>query len=260
MADTMHAIYAASRNLYPYLPAAYMSFIESNPDSQVWLFIEDDELPYKTPENVECVNCSKQKFWGKDCVNITTGYTYLSLMRATYAKLFTGKPNKYGIRTLPKLDKVFQFDVDTYVLENLRVLWDLDMSDKYFGAVEEYLSTWKPFGPKYWNLGVALFGLEAIRRDKIDDEVIEDLKKTKYGWIDQDAFCKIGAEHPDKVYDFGIRYNECFCCGATVRPAIVHLCAEIDRYKGVDVYRAHYRDRFTHYNQEEACAAAGIKF
>ena len=254
----MEVVYSASRNLYPYLPAAYMSMLRHNPDARIWLFVEDDKLPYPVPENVETVNVSGQKLWGDDCVNIDTWYTYLSLMRAAYTKLFTGKPNKLGVRTLPYLDKILQMDVDTIVVENLEPIWNLDMSDHYFGATMEYLSTHKPFGPRYWNFGVVLFGLDAMRRDKVDDEVIEDLKKTKYGWIDQDAFCKIGAEHIDKVYEFGTRYNECFCTGQSLRPAIIHYCGETNRYTNPEVYRGMYLDEYRKYYEEEACRAAGI--
>jgi len=256
---SMEVVYSASRNLYPYLPAAYMSVIEHNPDARVWLLIEDEKLPYDVPANVETVDVSGQTLWTEKCANIKTGYTYLSLMRAAYTRLFTGKKNKIGVRTLPYLDKVLQLDVDTIVNENLDPIWNLDMSDTYFGAVMEYLSEHKPFGPRYWNFGVVLFGLDALRRDKIDDEVIADLNKTKYGWIDQDAFCKIGAEHPEKVVEFGTRYNECFCTGQSLRPAIIHYCAEVHRYTDPDIYRGQYLNRYRHYNQEEACRAAGIK-
>jgi len=56
----MEVVYSASRNLYPYLPAAYMSVIEHNPDARVWLLIEDEKLPYDVPANVETVDVSGQ--------------------------------------------------------------------------------------------------------------------------------------------------------------------------------------------------------
>ena len=58
MSDKMIATYVCTRNLYFALPAAYMSFITNNPNSEVYCFIEDDTLPYEVPENVHLVNAS----------------------------------------------------------------------------------------------------------------------------------------------------------------------------------------------------------
>ena len=45
MDSPMIVVYAASRNLYPVLPMAYMSLLKHNPDARVICLIEDDELP-----------------------------------------------------------------------------------------------------------------------------------------------------------------------------------------------------------------------
>ena len=261
MADKMIATYVCTRNLYAYLPAAYMSFMENNPGSKVYLFIEDEKLPYDVPEGVEIVDCRGQTaFTEENCVNMDTGFKALTLLRATWAKLFTGKPNGLGIRTLPKYDKVFQFDVDTYVQENLKPIWDLDMADHWFAATQEYASVHKP-RDVYWNLGFGLFGLDAIRRDGIDDYVIMDLRYNKYPWIDQDAFCRLGWSNPGKVYDLGVRYNDCSQTGRSSRPAIVHMCAE-PGYKFVrdDVRNVERIRKWRKYYEVEACRRAGMKF
>lgn len=261
MNEQITAVYSATWHLYPYLPAAYMSFLEHHPGARVFVFINDDKLPYDTPENVEVVDCRKQKFFNaENCVNWHTGFQSLTLMRATYSKLFTGKANKFGIRTLPYVDKLFQFDVDTYVLENLAPIWNLDMSDHWFAATQEYLSVNKP-RERYWNLGVALLGLDAIRKDKIDDRIIDDLKHIEYPWIDQDALCKVGDEYPEKVYDLGVRYNECNQTGwATGRhAAIVHLCAQgPNKFVRDDVPRIELIEKYRRYYKVQECAKAGI--
>lgn len=262
MADRLEAVFSASRNLYPYLPAAYMSLIEHNPGCRVWLFIEDDDLPYGTPRCVETVNVSKQTYFSpQNCANWKTGYTYLSLMRSVYPKLFCGEDTGHGVRKLPKIDKILQLDVDVIVMENLAPIWNLDMSNTYFGATQEYNSTYKPFGPKYWNLGVGLLGLEAMRRDGVDDIYYYYVRRIESPWVDQDCLCRIGAENPDKVYDFGVRYNDGMCCGQTMRPAIVHYVAIPDRYTDPEMYRAIYYNRYRHYNEEvyDDCRKAGIK-
>lgn len=261
MNEQIVATYSATWHLYPFLPAAYMSFLDHHPNARVFVFINDEKLPYDTPENVEVVDCRKQKFFNADnCVNWGTGFQSLTLMRGTYAKLFTGKPNRYGIRTLPYVDKIFQLDVDTYVMENLAPIWNLDMTDHYFAATQEYLSVNKP-RPRYWNLGFALFSLYAIRRDGIDDRVIDDLRKIKYPWIDQDAFCKVGDEHPEKVYDLGVRYNECNQTGwADGRlPAVAHLCAQgPEKFTRDSVPRIEQIQKYRQYYRIDECRRAGI--
>ena len=58
-------VYAASRNLYPWLPMAYMSLLKHNPEAGVVCLIEDDELPYEVPHNVGFVNVSNQVVHGR---------------------------------------------------------------------------------------------------------------------------------------------------------------------------------------------------
>ena len=259
MNEKMIGVYTATWHLYAYLPAAYMSFIENNPGSEVYVFIEDEELPYDVPENVHLVDCRGQTVFNEqNCVNMQTVFKPLRLLRATWAKLFTGKPNGLGIRTLPKYAKVFQFDVDTYVQENLKPIWDLDMSDHWFAATQEYASVHKP-RERYWNLGFGLFGLDAIRRDGIDDYVITDLRYNKYPWIDQDAFCRLGTDNPGKVYDLGVRYNDCNQTGRSNKPAIVHMCAEPgEKFTRDDVYNIEKIRKWRKYYEVKACRKAGI--
>ena len=259
MNEKMIGVYTATWHLYAYLPAAYMSFIENNPGSEVYVFIEDEKLPYDVPENVHLVDCRGQTVFNEqNCVNMQTVFKPLRLLRATWAKLFTGKPNGLGIRTLPKYAKVFQFDVDTYVQENLKSIWDLDMSDHWFAATQEYASVHKP-RERYWNLGFGLFGLDAIRRDGIDDYVITDLRYNKYPWIDQDAFCRLGTDNPGKVYDLGVRYNDCNQTGRSNKPAIVHMCAEPgEKFTRDDVYNIEKIRKWRKYYEVKACRKAGI--
>ena len=163
MDDRMIVVYAASRNLYPVLPMAYMSLLKHNPEAAVVCLIEDDELPYEVPGNVRCVNVSEQPWFDFACPNIKTNFTYLSLLRVCYTKL------------LPGVDRVLQLDVDTCICDSLMPIWKIDMEGKYFAAVPEHLSQWKPYGSKnkYYNAGVCLFNLKAMREDGADDMLIE---------------------------------------------------------------------------------------
>ncbi len=258
MSDKMIATYVCTRNLYFALPAAYMSFITNNPNSEVYCFIEDDTLPYEVPENVHLVNASGQTlFTEENCVNMDTGFKPMTMIRAAWPVLFTGEPNGYGIETLPYADKVFQFDVDTYVLENLTPVWQLDMNDHWFAATQEYLSVHKP-KPVYWNLGFGLIGLEAIRKDGLADYMVQDLRWVKYPWIDQDCLCRLGFYNRDKVWDLGVRYNCCSQTGHVNNPAISHMCA-VPGYKFIreDVPDFEKIKKWREYYRISECLAAG---
>ena len=98
------AVYSGSRNLYPHMVTAAKSLIANSPVERVYFLIEDGLFPFQVPDIIETVDVSKQKFFPSTCANIKTGYTYMSLMRVTYSKLF------------PDLDRILQLDVDTVVV------------------------------------------------------------------------------------------------------------------------------------------------
>jgi lipopolysaccharide biosynthesis glycosyltransferase len=248
MDNRMIVVYAASRNLYLWLPMAYMSLLKHNPEAAVVCLIEDDELPYEVPGNVGTVNVSGQEWFGEDCPNIRTSFTYLSLMRVCYTKLFPG------------YDKVIQLDVDTIVTDSLMPIWKIDMDGKYFAAVPEHLSHWKPYGKDYRNVGVCVFNLKQMREDGVDDELIHFLNTNKVPYIDQDALNWLNAKKGgDKALTLGVRYNECFVTGETLRPAVVHAAGTRNWFSNLDEqYRGSYWKPYEQYCQVEACRAAGI--
>ena len=250
MDDRMIVVYAASRNLYPWLPMAYMSLLKHNPEAAVICLIEDDELPYEVPGNVGTVNVSGQEWFGEDCPNIKTNFTYLSLMRVCYTKLFPG------------YDKVIQLDVDTCVTDTLEPIWRIDFSGgEYFAATPEYLSQWKPYGDDYRNAGVCVFNLKQMREDKADDRLIEFLNRNKVPYIDQDAINWLNAEMGGKkALNLGIRYNETPFTGESLRPAVVHAAGtKLWMHNLDEQYRGDYWKPYEKYCQWQACRDAGIK-
>lgn len=249
MDDRMIVVYAASRNLYPVLPMAYMSLLKHNPEAAVVCLIEDDALPYEVPGNVGFVNVSGQEWFGEDCPNIKTNFTYLSLMRVCYTKLFPG------------YDRVIQLDVDTIVNDSLIPIWKIDMEGKYFAAVPEHLSQWKPYGSgKHYNAGVVVFNLEQMRGDRADDALIAFLNREKVPYIDQDALNWLNAEMGGRMaVDIGSRYNETPFTGESMRPAVVHAAGEKRWWENLEErYRGSYWKKYEKYCQWQACREAGI--
>lgn len=207
----MKVVYSASRNLYPYLYPSIISLLEHNDVEKIYLLLEDDRFPKNLPElPKECViyNVTEQKFFDKNGPNFRTRFTYLSLLRTAYSKMFR------------KLDKIIQLDVDTVVTDSLKPIWDIDISDSYFAAVREPERDNGKYGARYFNIGVAVFNLNKIRKDKADDKAINILNTKAYTFIDQDVWNIIGS---DTATELDVRYNETRFTGLTDNPAVVHF-------------------------------------
>lgn len=230
----MIVVYSASRNLYPYLMATVQSLLDHNQVDKIYLMIEDDRLPYDVPDVCECINVSGQTYFTQESPNYRSCFTYMALMRSAYTKLFDA-------------ERVIQLDVDTIVCDSLEQIWQTDLHGKWLSACPEYKGTWRPYGAKYYNIGVAVFNLEQIRRDGIDDDVIKFLQTQKVPYLEQDAWNYYGLA-AGKIVDMPIRFNECFATGETDRPAIVHYAGfsnwmhdRVPRVEYLNIYRKCYR-------------------
>lgn len=208
------AIYSGSRNLYPHMVNAAKSLIANSAVERVWFLIEDEEFPYEVPEMIRTIDVSKQRFFHPKGPNMKTQFTYMALMRVCYAKL------------LPETGKVLQLDVDTVCVDDVSALWDMEMGEAWLAAVREppryvngHRTDYKPWGENYYNIGVAMFNLAQIRRDRIDDFLIHVLNTEYLRYIDQDAWDKYGS---GRCIDLDTRYNESMVTGYTDDPAIIH--------------------------------------
>ena len=207
----MVVVYSATRNLYPYLPPAYMSLLAHNPDiEKIYLLIEDDKLPYAIPKQCECINVSGQQYFKPDeCKNYDSVFTYMALIRSAFTKYF------------PHLDRIISLDVDTIVCDSIQPMWDMDLEGKWFAAVPEWQGKYRPYGNLYYNFGVVVYNLKQIREDGVDDKVIEFLNTTLTPYCEQDAFQKFNDGTQDAKLD--ARYNEAYhITMQTNNPAIVH--------------------------------------
>lgn len=202
------AVYSGTRNLYADMVTAAKSLIANSSVEKVFFLIEDDAFPYELPKMIETMNVSGQRFFLKGGANFQTDFTYMSLLRVCYTKFF------------PDLEKVLQLDVDTVVVDNIDTLWDVDLTGKWFAACQEPLSTYKPYGRVYYNIGVAMFNLDQIRKDEADEKMIDFLNTVKVPYIDQDAWNRYGIR---KAVDLEPRFNESIVTGYSEEPAIVHF-------------------------------------
>lgn len=223
------AVYSGTKNLYRAMVTAAKSLVANSSVDKIYFLIEDNEFPEKLPSFIETVNVSDQKYFPRNSANYKTPFSYMSLLRVCYTKLF------------PDLDKILQLDVDTIVVDNIDELWDIDLSGKWFAAVEEKLSAYKPFGRLYYNIGVAMFNLKQIRDEHVDDILIRYLNTSKTPYIDQDAWNRHMAGR-----DVGLatRFNESFVTGYTESPAIVHYAGFKDWQTTTKVSRKEYLKKY----------------
>lgn len=168
-------VYPASRMYYEDVLPSVKSVLYHDAADYVYLLAEDDELPEPLPPQVEVINVSGQKWFRPNGPN-TAGkrYAYLCLLRTVYARIF------------PEHDRILSLDADTIVLDDLSELWELDMDGCYLAGVPETKLS-RELGRPYINMGVALFNLQLIRQDGLDQKMLEAVNRQKYKWSEQDC-------------------------------------------------------------------------
>ena len=224
----MNIVYAFTANYLPKALPSIRSLTVHNPKARIFIVTEVDEL--KIPYDVEIINISRQKWFPKDGVNYNNMFTYINLLKVVYPSL------------LP-VNKVIHMDCDTIICESLEPLWKTDVKGKWFAACPEYLGQYKPFGDLYYNMGVALINLQQMRRDGIEEKMVNYLNTVPQPWADQDAW-NIYALAEDKAVPFPVRYNENFATGYTDNPAIVHYCGIVDWWDNHEMFRREYLDEY----------------
>lgn len=229
----MIIVYAGTRNLYRKMLPSIRSLLAHNDVERIIILAEDDAFPEDValPEVCEVRNVLplRDKYFRPNGPNIRNKFTWMAMMRALYPDLF------------PDLDRVIQLDVDTIVCDSLMPIWDISMGGKWFAAVEEAQSTWKPFGPVYYNIGVAVFNLTAMREWGVTRRLVRALNTRELRYVDQDALNMFA---PTFGVDLPVRYNETFVTGYTDSPAVVHFAGYPDWWCREDMPRREYLERW----------------
>lgn len=223
----MNVVYALTRNVYEWLLPSVRSLAKHNPTARVFILAEDDEMPFDLPIKAEVINISDQEYFPNIATHRTDDFGgYINHLKIWYSDL------------LP-VQKVIHLDIDTIICDKLDGLWKTDVSGKWFAAVPESQKWYKPFGNKYYNMGVALFNLQQIRKDKMQQEMTDFLLTTNQPYADQNAWNKFG-----KPTDLDLRYNESMVTGRTDNPGIVHYCAIPDWWTNKTMYRGEMLDEY----------------
>ena len=143
---------------------------------------------------------------------------------------------------LIKAEKVMQLDVDTIICDSLEPIWNTDLTGKWIGWCPELRGIYRPYGPMYYNFGVAVLNLRQMRKDMATVQMVNMLNSEYLRFVDQDAMNILAL--PDKSVDIDIRFNESFCCGYTENPAIVHFAGYPDWYENRSMFRWEYLARY----------------
>ena len=227
----MNVVYALTRNVYEWIRPSITSLTEFNPDVCVFILCEDDEFPFELPVKAEIINISDQNYFpniGEHRQEAFGGF--INQLKVCYPSL------------LP-VDKVIHLDIDTIICDKLDGLWDTDVEGKWFAAVPESQTWYRPFGDKYYNMGVALFNLDQLRKDKMQESMIEYLTSTNQPFADQNAWNKFAYDN-NKAQVLNLRYNESRVTGMTANPAIVHYCSYPGWWVDENIPRIEYLKKY----------------
>lgn len=201
------AAYTGTRNLYDNMEIAVKSLLINSDVDKVYLLIEDDEFPHYLPKEVEIINVSNQTYFRQDGPNMNSRFTYMAMMRATYSYLF------------PQYDRILSLDVDTIVDKDISDIWNLPIENYYFSASKEPQRTRDEKIEIYTNIGVALYNLDKLREDGKVDEVVQELNRRRYTFLEQDVFNYLCQGH---ILNMPSCYNACDWTIPTYDRRIVH--------------------------------------
>ncbi len=130
-------------------------------------------------------------------------------VEAVDLKLFEGLPTggRFGITLWTRFfyadlldaDRALHLDADTLVMSSIEPLWDTPLGDAPLAAVPNVFARDKQAhveslglapGPTYFNAGVMLMNLDLMRRERMPDELVNEMHRgASQSWLrDQDAF------------------------------------------------------------------------
>lgn len=223
----MNVVYCVTANYIEKIKPSIRSLRHFNPKVKITVVTETDKIDI---EDVKVVDISGQKWFTERGVNYHNPYTYIGLLKVCYQSILTE-------------DKVIHLDADTIVCGSLKDMVKIDLRGKWYAMTPEYMGGYKPFGDLYYNAGVMVINLKQLRKDGVQDQMVEYLNTVRQPWCEQDAFNKFGIEQ-NKIKVMDVRYNENMMTGKTNDPAIVHYCAIPDWWTNEHMYRREYLEEW----------------
>ena len=128
----MNIVYAMTHHVYPWILPSLRSLAATNPDANVYILAEHEELPFDLPMPCTIINISDQHMFDHS-VNIVNPFGgYINLLKVYYPTL------------LPDLDKVIHLDIDTIICDSLEDMWNIPLEGKWFVGVPTR-DIWMPY-------------------------------------------------------------------------------------------------------------------
>ena len=193
----MTIVMCCTRNWYFYVAVELYALFKHNKVKRVYLFIEDDNIPYIIDKRVEFINYNNiPEYITKESPNYNTQYSKLSYLRCYFSKIL-------------KEDKILYVDADAIVVDNIEELWNIELEDNVLAGIYEpgewnrHLWTYG-LDNTYINSGVLLMDLKKIREEHLDDSMIYLLNHNKYAFPDQDTInlvCRNRIKHISNIYN-----------------------------------------------------------
>lgn len=225
----MNIVYALTNDFVRKALPSMRSVLAHNPKAKIFLLTDG---PVEIDIPVTVIDVSQQGYFlpGK-CINLPNAFGgVINLLKVCYPELL-------------KVNKVIHLDADAIVCGSLEEMWKTDLSGKWFAAVREDKGRYHPFGPDYYNMGVALINLQQLRKDGIMPAMVEYLNTVRQPFADQDAWNKYAIEQ-DKAVALPVKYNENFATGKTDEPVIVHYCGIGDWWTNKSMARREYLEAY----------------
>ena len=218
------AVYAGTRTVYGMMACAAKSLLAHTRMDSVWFLIEDDVFPDELPDVIHTKNVSGQTWFDPDGPNYQSHWTYMTLVRLALPEL------------LPDASRVLWLDIDTIVYDDISDLFDMDMAGNYVAMVREPKRCLFPF--RYFNAGVCLMDLDAIRADGIHHKWMRLVNTEPFTAPDQDA---INLICQGEIYELGPEWNSAGVITQDAAEPIIKHFAGYLRGSGKDIFK-HYHD------------------
>ena len=151
--------------------------------------------PGSLVEKLDVTDLYEQEF--HECVNETAYCTPYTLLRLL-ADMISEIP-----------DKLLYLDIDIMIANDIKQLWDIDVTDYEYAAVKEKYGCWL-IRPDYFNAGMLLLNMAKIRETGLLVKARELIRTKKLLFADQSAIFKATTRKKliSRIYNEQSKFNK----------------------------------------------------
>ena len=204
----LNVVFASDENYVSFLKISLNSLLEHNINEfkKINIFILDDGISDKSKKSIEklALEYSESITFIKTKQLEKMNITILGLERNLNKTSFTTYSRLFISTLLPTdIDKVLYLDCDSLIVNSIKELWNLDISNYYCGAVFDGINTSvkERLGfekdENYFNAGVLLINLKKWRENNVEEKFIEFMinNQNKFYQHDQGIINNIFKDH-----------------------------------------------------------------